>query len=378
MKKLSTDADAAEALRTENAILKKQVADLKAAPRPADKSDEANRKLAQAQAQLAALQSDKEKLQTEKVALEDRIKQLSASAATTAASATTSKAAESGRIRLLERERDDLQKQLAAANKELFSRKGKAVAARVADLENQLAIVRARLAVYETRQIVYTSDELALFKQPTNKLAQAERKNGKVSVRELPPGTTQLVAEAQRYYANQQLDKAEQKYREVLQKDNKNVPTLANLAAIELDLNHLDTAEINIKQAVALAPDDPYSQFVLGRLRFRQKKMDEAIDAFSRAAQLDPQDAQIQNFLGLALSEKGLRGPAETALRKAIQIDPANANAHNNLAVVYITQQPPLVELAKWHYQKALAAGHPRNAELEKMLEAAKSAGTNQ
>jgi tetratricopeptide (TPR) repeat protein len=155
---------------------------------------------------------------------------------------------------------------------------------------------------------------------------------------------------------------------QVLQQDKQNVPTLANLAMIELDLDHFETAEINIKQAVALAPDDPYSLFVLGRLKFRQKKFDEAIDAFSRAAKLDPQDAQVQNFLGLALSEKGLRGPAETALRKAIQLEPGYANAHNNLAVIYLTQQPPLVELARWHYQKALAAGHPKNLELEKLL----------
>ena len=179
-----------------------------------------------------------------------------------------------------------------------------------------------------------------------------------------------LVAEAQRLYANRQLDKAEEKYLQVLQQDNKNVPTLANLAAIQLDLGHLETAEINIKQALALAPNDSYSLFVLGRLRFSQKKFDEAIDALSHAAKLDPQDAQVQNFLGLALSEKGLRGPAEAALRKAIQLDPGYANAHANLAVAYITQQPPLVELARWHYQKALAAGLPHNPELEKMLNA--------
>jgi Flp pilus assembly protein TadD len=165
---------------------------------------------------------------------------------------------------------------------------------------------------------------------------------------------------------------------QVLQQDNQNVPTLANLAAIELDLGHLDAAEINIKQAVALAPDDPYSLFVLGRLKFNQKKYDEAVDALSRAAKLDPQDGQVQNFLGLALSEKGLRGPAETALRKAIQLDPGYASAHNNLAVVYITQQPPLVELARWHYQKALAAGSTHNPELEKMLDANKPAGSGQ
>jgi Flp pilus assembly protein TadD len=375
---LNTEAEAATALRAENQLLKKQLADLNAAPPPTAKAEEANRQLAQAQAQLATLQSDKEMLRLEKTALENRVKQLSAPPVTPAAPTAPAKAADASRIKQLERERDDLQKQLTAANKELYSRKSKAVAAKVADLESQLATLRARLEVYEARQVPYTAEEMARFKQPQTKLVQADRKGGKKSVRELPPGTVALVAEAQRYYANKQLDKAEEKYLQVLQQDKQNVPTLANLAAIELDLDHFETAEINIKQAVALAPDDPYSLFVLGRLKFRQKKFDEAIDAFSRAAKLDPQDAQVQNFLGLALSEKGLRGPAETALRKAIQLDPGYANAHNNLAVIYLTQQPPLTELARWHYQKALAAGHPRNAELEKMLDATRPAGTSQ
>ena len=79
----------------------------------------------------------------------------------------------------------------------------------------------------------------------------------------------------------------------------------------------------------------------------------------------------MQNYLGITLDHKGLRGPAETALRKAIQIAPEYGAAHNNLAVVYITQKPPLVELSRWHYQKARAAGHPVNPELERMIDAA-------
>jgi tetratricopeptide (TPR) repeat protein len=334
--------------------------------------------LAQARTQIAALQSDKEMLQLEKAALENRVKRSSAPAPAAVAAPTPAKAADANRIKQLERERDDLRKQLTAANKEIDSRKGKAAAARLAELEKQLATMRSRLQVYEARQMPYTPEELALFKQPETKLAEADHSAARKSAKELPPGTVALVAEANRYYANKQLDKAEEKYLQVLQQDNKNVPTLANLAAIQLDLDHLDVAETNIKQAIALAPDDPYSLLVLGRLRFRQKKYDEAIDALSRAAKFDPQDAQIQNFLGLALSEKGLRGPAETALRKAIQLDPGYANAHNNLAVVYITQKPPLVELARWHYQKALAAGQPRNVELEKMLDAKKPADSGQ
>jgi tetratricopeptide (TPR) repeat protein len=375
---LSADAEAAAALRSENQLLKKQLADLKAAPPPTANADEASRQLAQAQAQVAALQSDKEMLNLEKTALENRVKQLSATTASAALPPAQAKAAEATRIKQLERERNELQKLLNAANKELYSRKSKAAAAKVAELENQLATLRARLEVFEARQVPYTAEELALFKQPETKPLPAERKGGRRSVKELPPGTVALVAEANRYYANKQLDKAEEKYLQVLEQDKTNVPTLASLAAIELDLGQFEAAEINIKQALALAPDDPYNLFVLGRLKFRQKNYDEAIDAFNRAGKLDPQDAQVQNSLGLALNEKGLRGPAEAALRRAVQIDPNFADAHNNLAVAYITQQPPLVELARWHYQKALAAGHPHNPELEKMLDAAKPAATSQ
>jgi Tfp pilus assembly protein PilF len=370
LKTLSADIEAMAAVRAENQLLKKQLADLKASPASQDGTEQARRQLAEAQAQIAALQSDKEVLRLEKSDLEKRIQGLFAPSAAPAAPPAAAKGTDAVRIKQLQKERDDLQKQLVAANKELYSRKGKAAATRVAEIENQLATLRARLEVYEARQVPYTAEELALFKQPETKLAQAERKGGRTPAKELPPGTVALVAEAQRLYANRQLEKAEEKYLQVLQQDNKNVHTLANLAAIQLDENHLETAEINIKQAVALAPDDPYSLFVLGRLRFRQKQYDEAVDALSRAAKLDSQDAQIQNFLGLALSEKGLRGPAETALRRAVQLEPGYANAHANLAVAYITQQPPLAELARWHYQKALAAGLPRNPDLEKLLDA--------
>ena len=49
-----------------------------------------------------------------------------------------------------------------------------------------------------------------------------------------------------------------------------------------------------------------------------------------------------------------------------------HAEAHHNLAVVYATQKPPFTALAKFHYEKALAAGHKKNADLEKILSAEK------
>jgi tetratricopeptide (TPR) repeat protein len=108
---------------------------------------------------------------------------------------------------------------------------------------------------------------------------------------------------------------------------------------------------------------------VLGRLKFQQEKYDEALDVLSRAARLDPRSPEIENYLGVILGHKGLRAQAETALRKAVQLDPNYGPAHNNLAVIYLGQQPPRLELARWHYQKALGLGQPHNPDLERILE---------
>ena len=68
------------------------------------------------------------------------------------------------------------------------------------------------------------------------------------------------------------------------------------------------------------------------------------------------------------MSHKGLRTQAEAALRKALELNPNYGAAHNNLAVIYISDNPPSPELARFHYQKALDEGQPRNPDLEKLL----------
>jgi len=373
-RKLAEQAEATADLRAENEILKKQVADFRTRQPSADKAQDLSRRLAQAQTQIAALQSDKEIARLEKTVLENRIKQLSVPAVSNTALPPPGTGGDAVKIKQLERERDELQKKLDTATKDLSGRKDQATSARVEEMANQLVILRARLEVFEARQVPYTEEELALFKPSPTKLAAESPKAGKKSVKELPEGARPLVAEAQRAFAAQHYEEAEQKYLQVLRLDEKNVYTLGNLAAIQLELNHLEAAEKNLKQALAIEPNDAFSLSLFGYLKFQQQKYDDALNALIRAAKLNPLSAETQNYLGITLSHKGMRGPAETALRKAIQLSPGYGSAHNNLAVIYVTQQPPLVELARWHYQKALAAGMPRNLNLEKMLEEKKPA----
>jgi tetratricopeptide (TPR) repeat protein len=278
------------------------------------------------------------------------------------------------RIRALTQERNDLLAKLGEANQELYGRRKQDAAARINVLTDEVNALRARLAVDEARVIPYTPEELALFKPSAPQLASHNPE--KKSIKELPGGAAQLVAEAQHYFSDRQYDKAEDDYQKILQHDENNGLVLANLATIEMEQGRLGDAEKHIKAAVTQSPDDPYNLATLGRLEFLREKYDEALDALSRAAKLDPRNPEIQNFLGVTLSHKGLRAQAETALRKAIQLDPNYGPAHNNLAVIYISQLPPLVELSRWHYQKALDAGQPHNPDLEKMLDA-KSAPAN-
>jgi tetratricopeptide (TPR) repeat protein len=270
------------------------------------------------------------------------------------------------RIRELTRERDDLLAKLDEANKEIYGSKKQDAVAQISALTDEMNTLRARLGVDESQVVPYTPDELALFKQSEPKLADPDAE--KKSISELPGGSAELVAEAQNYYAAGKFDKAEDDYQKILQHDENNGLALANLAAIEMEEGKYDDAEKHIKAAIVQSPNDAYNLSTLGYLKLRQEKYDEALDALSRAAKLDPQNPEIQNYIGVTLGHKGLRAQAETALRKAIQLDPNYGPAHNNLAVIYISQEPPLAELARWHYQKALDLGRPRNPDLEKML----------
>lgn len=278
------------------------------------------------------------------------------------------------RIKELERERDELKLQLRESNSAVRGHRGKAEATRVQALEDEVATLKLRIEVDEARAVPYTTEELALFTKPRPNLPVTPVAGEHVPLKQLSPSAAHLIAEARKAFQAGQYDRAETWYAQALEQDPNNVSILTDLANIEVIDNHLSTAETHVKQALVLAPNSAYALSVLGRLCLSQSKYDDAVDAFSRAAKLEPSDAQFQNFLGLALSEKGLRGPAEAALRKAVELDPNYGEAHKNLAVVYISDQPPSVELARWHYQHALACGAPHDPKFERLLQTASTA----
>jgi tetratricopeptide (TPR) repeat protein len=335
---------------------------------PAAADTAASTSTADAGSQLGGLRAQVQSLQSDNETLEAKLKE--ALAVQPAAVDSGELARAQAQIRSLMKENDLLkasQAQVSAAVAPVAPPNQPEDAARVSELTGEVSTLRARLAADEAQAVPYTPEETALLKQPEPQPA-TNAGVAKKSINELPAGSAELVAEAQSYFAAKQYDKAAEDYQKILQHDAGNPLVLGNLAAIELEQGDLDSAEKHIKTALAQSPDDAYDLSILGYLKFRQEKFDDAFDALSHALKLDPENPEIENYLGVTLSHKGLRAQAEAALRKAIEIDPNYAAAHNNLAVIYISDEPPSPELARFHYQKALDAGQPRNPDLEKML----------
>ncbi|HTA95312.1 MAG TPA: tetratricopeptide repeat protein, partial [Verrucomicrobiae bacterium] len=171
-------------------------------------------------------------------------------------------------IESLMKENDLLKASLAQKNEPLTTN---SIPSQTSD---EVETLRARLAVDEAQVVPYSPEELALLKQPepqpTNSVAPEN------PVAKLPEGSQELVAEAQSYFAAKEYDKAEADYLRILERDPNNALAEANLAAIEMEENKLDAAEKHINSAVAQNPNDAYNVSLLGYLKFRQQKFDEA------------------------------------------------------------------------------------------------------
>jgi Flp pilus assembly protein TadD len=393
--RLISQTAVASVLQKQNEDLQKQLTEFARKLKKPGQSVEAFEAGLAVKEQLAMLQASNRILQAEQVAMENRLMDW---VRRYGANSSAKEKEWERQLAAAQKERDELITKLNDVTRELNQRSSQAppaAATSTAELERQMEALRSKLEIFEARQVPYTPEELALFKQPAIKLATAETNlpppapvapaattalaaatsptnapaSKKKNPRELPPGAGPLVAEAQRAIDAERFEEAEKKYQEVLRQDENNVYVLANLAAVQMDQDKTADAEKSLTRALAVDAQDPASLYMMGNLRLKQEKYDEAIDLLSQSARLNPEKPQTQFFLGKALIQKGSRGPAETALRKAVQLKPGWGEPHYLLAVLYATQQPSYPELAQYHYKKAIAGGAPRNFEFERWME---------
>jgi len=111
------------------------------------------------------------------------------------------------------------------------------------------------------------------------------------------------------------------------------------LANMNSRLKRWTDAEEALNKAGELStkPDDKeYVTYITGSVYERQKKYDEAEQAFKQVLASDPQNATTLNYLGYMLADRGIRlDEALGYIKKAVELDPANGAYLDSLGWVY-------------------------------------------
>lgn len=190
------------------------------------------------------------------------------------------------------------------------------------------------------------------------------------------PNVRNLLNEARAALALKDLTTASAKYEAALAVEPDNLVALTNLAAVRYQQGRLDDAEQNLRKVIATTPNNSNARSLLGVICYRKGLIEDAFNELTRAVALDPHNAEAHNYLGIVLSEKGWSTAGEQEIRRAIELNPQYPDAHFNLAVIYAKQRTPKLELARYHYKKALDLGAQPDPELEALFKklAAKSA----
>lgn len=264
----------------------------------------------------------------------------------------------------------------------------------VSDLEKELERLQVQsdslasfLGALSNPPPVLKDEERALFREPIIVLKNPEIEAGDLSLTVVKPSdganaspqssggsealsdeAKKLASDASNLVKQRRFTDAEKKYQQVVEIDPSNHFALANLAVTQIQAGKLSAAQVALEKALALKKDDIFASVNLANLYCRQGRFDDAILLLNRVIPLDARNAVAHNYLAIALGKKGDIAKAEESFRQSLSIDPNYANAHFNLAVMYANSEPPSLQLAKKHYEKAKDLGAEPDSILERRL----------
>ena len=188
------------------------------------------------------------------------------------------------------------------------------------------------------------------------------------SIAALADETQPLVKRAIASMQTGELTKAKADLELVLKAVPGHAIALLDLGIIAYRRKNFTEAESLLQRAVRSDPELAQGWMILGVVRQDQGKLDASLAALAQAVFLDPKNARAHHYLGVTIGRKGWYSGAEDEMRKAIELQPDYSEAHFNLAVFYLQRQPPAVELARRHYQKALDLGAAPDAEVARTI----------
>jgi tetratricopeptide (TPR) repeat protein len=126
----------------------------------------------------------------------------------------------------------------------------------------------------------------------------------------------------------------------------------------KLSLGDYEGAEVALRKAIELSPNDPQSEALLGWALMLQEKYDDALLVFQQVLIREPQNALARINVGYICLKKRIFGEAIEHLSRAIRLDndkKATLYAHFYLGLVYLERD--MFEDAQTFFQKTIALG---------------------
>lgn len=234
-------------------------------------------------------------------------------------------------------------------------------------------------------RMILTPDEEKLFSDPVVRellgpngmqatlIATASPESEKKAAPPPPTSVEKLISEANESYMSKDFEKAAKLYQDALRAEPKNVTALIGLGITRQRENKHAEAEVALQKALAYDPANEPAAFALGVTYFKQERWKDAMTYFEKSLAKRPDNASGRHYLGIIATKLNLIERAEREFKTALAIDPDYGEAHFNLAVLYITWDPPQWDKARSEYSEAIKKGVRPDANLEKLLEGGKT-----
>ncbi len=151
--------------------------------------------------------------------------------------------------------------------------------------------------------------------------------------------TLERLERAEQLKIDGQYDQAIAILEELLLEDPENVSALEEVADNELSLGQYERSEAAARQAIAIDEKSYTAHYILGFLRSREDKWEEAITHLKRANGLKPNNAEILRCLGWALFHQGQRAQGIVTMERSLNLDPDSPLTLCDLGVAYLEVQ---------------------------------------
>jgi tetratricopeptide (TPR) repeat protein len=151
-----------------------------------------------------------------------------------------------------------------------------------------------------------------------------------------------LISQAVLYGENKQPELAAQTLQPLIENSPSDLEIYSNLAQVYTESRRFGDAEKAVRSAEKLArnPSDKETVgFLLGGMYERQKKYEQAEQAFKGVLTVNPQNAPTLNYFGYMLADRGVRlDEAADMVRRALDSDPTNAAYLDSMGWIFYKQ----------------------------------------